>query len=638
PWPDALPFPLMVVAQVKVSDSLGHEYVTQFRYHDGYYDPFEKQFRGFAHVEQIDVGDADAPTLVTRSRFDTGREFEAMKGKLLQLTTEQADGRIFWDETTTWTRPPRTLMVGSNGVAVHYAHPLLTTKDILELGNGAPRRLEIESAYDDYGNQIRLADYGIVEGTNRAAFDDERLTLTDFAINLDAWILHKPKRQQTQDESGVVISRSEFYYDDESFSGNNPGYVDRGNLTLRRDWIDPAQSDSFVPANRTKYDAYGNAIAMLDPLSDGLAAHGHYRELVYDDQFHCYPIRETVSVGDSKPPLIFRAHYDQGFGLVASSVDLNGHASRFQYDALARLTAVFKPGDSSDCASTEYRYALGVAVTLDGAANDGRVNYIETRQLERMPALGVSKAECQLITRQFVDGLGRRLMERAEAEPAPGQTAPRVVVNGAVQFNARQQPAVTLNPFFTTRLGTLDELLVDGLHCTWDFKDRLVAVEDELARAEYRYDFSDRRILKRVEWKDRSGSLAHSSRSPWEAVVYPGKHFEVRPLDQPVKYVFNGGTRVARVSGSLSANTRIQRLRLHPGWNLVAVAVTADDVPAQLSQAGPELIALDSLYRWSASDRSWLRLRPEENVPAGTVLWIRCRTNATISLTGITMT
>jgi hypothetical protein len=42
---------------------------------------------------------------------------------------------------------------------------------------------------------------------------------------------------------------------------------------------------------------------------------------------------------------------------------------------------------------------------------------------------------------------------------------------------------------------------IDGLQCTWDFKDRLVAVENDTVRAEYRYDYTDRRIVKKVLWK-----------------------------------------------------------------------------------------------------------------------------------------
>ena len=43
---------------------------------------------------------------------------------------------------------------------------------------------------------------------------------------------------------------------------------------------------------------------------------------------------------------------------------------------------------------------------------------------------------------------------------------------------------------------------IDGLVCTWDFKDRLVAVENASMRAQYSYDYTDRRITKKVFWKN----------------------------------------------------------------------------------------------------------------------------------------
>jgi hypothetical protein len=48
--------------------------------------------------------------------------------------------------------------------------------------------------------------------------------------------------------------------------------------------------------------------------------------------------------------------------------------------------------------------------------------------------------------------------------------------------------------------GNMTEM--DGLRCTWDFRDRLVVAEDGAMRAEYRYDYTGRRIMKRVLWKD----------------------------------------------------------------------------------------------------------------------------------------
>ena len=68
---------------------------------------------------------------------------------------------------------------------------------------------------------------------------------------------------------------------------------------------------------------------------------------------------------------------------------------------------------------------------------------------------------------------------------------------------------------------------IDGLTCTWDFKDRLVAVEDDTMRAEYTYDYTDRRIIKTVIPKQRT----HGQRTASRPLFYVGKHFEVREHD-----------------------------------------------------------------------------------------------------------
>ncbi len=459
PWPDPLPFPVPVVSEVTNLDSLGHQYVTRYAYHNGYYDPVQKQFRGFGRAEQVDVGDDTAPTLVTRSYFDTGSQYEVMKGKLLRTTTMQADGTVFDDAVTTWTIPPVVLMIGTDGTNVSYAHPLARTTQILELGRGTPQTLESEMSYDTYGNQTRQADYGIVVNGDRSAYHDERVTTTQYAINTNSWLLRHPARQEVADYSGVVLSRLESYYDDETFSGNSFGVVTVGNLTLTRAWTNAADPNAYVQSSRTKYDRYGNPIVLLDPLaaaSGGMVdfSSGHAREIVYDAPFESYPITETIHVGSSA--LVYRAAYDQGFGTVLAASDFNAHTTSYGYDAFARLIRVLKPYDTADFPTTEYDYALAVPY---GAG--GLVNYVETRQLDKAPgSAGTNPRDYYLISRQFSDGLGRALMTKQEAEPAPGSTVPRVVVSDAVLFNARARPSHTFDPYFTLQAGnTLDQLL-----------------------------------------------------------------------------------------------------------------------------------------------------------------------------------
>ena len=123
-----------------------------------------------------------------------------------------------------------------------------------------------------------------------------------------------------------------------------------------------------------------------------------------------------------------------------------------------------------------------------------------------------------------------------------------------------------------------------------------------------------------------SSALAAAS-GPTTTTIYVGRHFEVRDHDQPTKYVFNGATRVASITGSLSTNTRIQRLRLYPGWNLAAMTVTG---PFPASEGD----VLSAAYRWNGSTGNYSPVNAGETLSAGTVLWLKAKTNATVAILG----
>ena len=76
---------------------------------------------------------------------------------------------------------------------------------------------------------------------------------------------------------------------------------------------------------------------------------------------------------------------------------------------------------------------------------------------------------------------------------------------------------------------------------TWDFKDRLLVAESPTVRAEYVYDYADRRIIKRV----MTGPA--QQRGPPSETLYVSKYFEVAN-GKARRYVFDGATRLARAS------------------------------------------------------------------------------------------
>jgi len=119
-----------------------------------------------------------------------------------------------------------------------------------------------------------------------------------------------------------------------------------------------------------------------------------------------------------------------------------------------------------------------------------------------------------------------------------------------------------------------------------------------------------------------------------DATVYVNKHFEVREHDAPTKYVWNRETRVAKVTGSLKDNLRIQRLRLYPGWNLCSLAVTAREALAQLERKPPELPLISDALKWDPLGQVWLPVAGDETLSGGTVLWLKATANATLTISG----
>jgi RHS repeat-associated protein len=169
---------------------------------------------------------------------------------------------------------------------------------------------------------------------------------------------------------------------------------------------------------------------------------------------------------------------------------------------------------------------------------------------------------------------------------------------------------------------------IDGLECIWDYRDRLVAVENDKMRAEYIYDYGDRRIIKKA-WNKTDTAPGDS---PSLTTLYIDRYFEVRDNDQPVKYVWRGAVRQAKIIGTLDPTAkRVQRLRICEGWNLLSLAVDAIDSASQIL-SHPEV---ESLLRWDRSAKSYVRVNSVDPLPSGSVFWIRSSTSTTVEVMGI---
>ncbi|WP_211441355.1 SpvB/TcaC N-terminal domain-containing protein [Collimonas humicola] len=71
PWISKLPFPVHVVKSIETYDYVSrNRFVTSYTFHHGYYDGVEREFRGFARVEQLDT--EELASLGASGAFPTG--------------------------------------------------------------------------------------------------------------------------------------------------------------------------------------------------------------------------------------------------------------------------------------------------------------------------------------------------------------------------------------------------------------------------------------------------------------------------------------------------------------------------------------------------------------------------------------
>lgn len=439
PWSSSIPFPVPVIARVEVDDGLA-TYVTEYQYHDGYYDRSEKEFRGFAAVEQRELGDASAPDLITAYRFDTGSREEALKGRPLEIETRTADGAVFHRENYTWNTRQLAAAARVDGEVI-FAFRSQKLRTVIEQGNGDPVCLKWDYEYDDFGNVIRQVEHGRLDtGIPTEApdpslqmppiqpWDDERVTETSYTAAFPSgqarWILGRPVEQIIMDEDGTIAARSRTYYD----GSGTLGEVSRGNTTRTENWVEGAH---YAVTDRRDYDQHGNVTFIYDALYG--SAPGHSRQLIYDDAHHSFPVEERIHTGERI--LTVTAGYDFGLGTVTESTNFNGHRTTYTYDTFGRLVAITKPLDVVPTMEYDYRLAQQV----DGGK---LINWVESRQRESADGGTVD-------VRTFYDGLGRAVMTRAE-----GEEAGQVVVSNTVEFNARKQPWRKYLPYIEQ--GTLD--------------------------------------------------------------------------------------------------------------------------------------------------------------------------------------
>jgi RHS repeat-associated protein len=288
-WKTDLPFPVQVVDRVEVLDLLsGGKLVTEYKYHNGYWDGVEREFRGFAHVDSFDSEEF--------TPFNTQNLFE---------------------------NAPEKFGVTVNTVAPeHYSPPVMTKSwfYVGPVGDGFSRWKEPDFSNEYWSGDVQLLQRplsmkNLLAALPRRARRDALRTLRGTLLRSELYALDKSILQDkpyTVTESLMSV-RMEFdptlppgpFWSDKSGYWSGGGYIFFPfNIAQRTSQYergtDPMHSFSFTKS----YDDYGQAKGQLSvavprggsPISGG---NGNYlstfsfSDFIYADTSNQYMVNRV---------------------------------------------------------------------------------------------------------------------------------------------------------------------------------------------------------------------------------------------------------------------------------------------------------------------------------------------------------
>lgn len=359
--------------------------LTTFRYQDGRYDRFEREFYGYRTVVTEDrdtsAGDALYRSLTSEYRTDS----YPTRGLLAKQTTTDAAGRTFTEVINTYS--PRDVATGgpadlASPTATVFPQLTRTERRFFEGQATAGKSTSVEMAYDEYGNLSRS-----VDRADTGAADDLDGEFGYSAASAACRAKHIVGVGTTMRETsgtGTLLRRREATVD-----------CATANVTQVRRYL----ADGSAAVTDLTYAGNGNLASVTDPVTK----HGQRFRLDY-----AYDTVVGVHVESITDSFGYRstATHDLRWGQPTSQTDKNGQEIRRAYDAAGRLDTVTGPYEIP-----ENRYTIDFEYHPEAA-----VPYAVTRHVDRA-ADGVRADTIDTVT--FADGAKRVLQIKKDASVAP---------------------------------------------------------------------------------------------------------------------------------------------------------------------------------------------------------------------------
>jgi RHS repeat-associated protein len=353
--------------------------------------------------------------------------------------------------------PSATRNMGSTTVKSAYKGTQATYAGV-KLENGAWRTSKTTTAYDAYGMEDTITDWGLVSPDGITDVPgDERCTDNTYNRNTSANILKLVSRVQnfavkcgapvlTKDD---VIGDVRTTYDNQALT-DPPAKGRVSKVETLGSWTSGAGT-SFVVGSTYEYDAYGREIKTWD-LRNNL-------QTVDFTPAAGGPVTKVTTTNHKG--WVFYDELEPAWGVPTGKVDVNNKRTDMAYDALGRLTKVWLPNrpQASNPASPSIEHSYLIR-------NTGGVNAVTTRKLNANGNYVTSAA--------LYDGLLRERQTQSPAAAGGGtvftekiyDAAGRNSISNNYYYDANIQPGTTLR-------GILD----------WENKSQSVTEFDRAGRA-----------------------------------------------------------------------------------------------------------------------------------------------------------
>jgi len=391
-----IPFNLWLVTSMTMNNGmsgvLGTSDVTTYSYKNGFYDWLSRELRGFAEVKET------LPNAAKRN--SVFYQDDARKGRPASIQDTDNAGLPYAKIEDTWN-----VATPSGIFTVNLADEKQYTYD------GATASAKIKETgyqYDSYGNVTKISELG-----DTSLSGDERFTYNEYTASPSAWLVNTLKHTYENDATdSAKMSESWLYYDQHSGNSDAPHF---GDVTKEVKWLSGASN----PETNYTYDSYGNVASVTDP-------NNHTTTYTYgiNDATHTYAERETNAKSQQT-----NYSYDLGTGNLLSKTDPNGLTTSYEYDVFGRLKKEIKPYDNTTYASVSYQYSV------DGIAPEGTL--VSVRE--------ASASAGTVDTYSYIDGLGRKVQTRGDAEDSAKQNVVDTYYDPTGQVLKQTVPYVASN-------------------------------------------------------------------------------------------------------------------------------------------------------------------------------------------------